>query len=67
VSQINVGVYQTFRRYANVLEELNCSPTNSVPYVTHTMMGDPDATSITFFLLCASKLFNFSSDRRDCS
>ena len=67
VSQIYVDVYQSLRRYANVLEELNCSPTNSVPYVTHTMMGDPDATSITSFLLCSSKLFNFSSDRRDCS
>ena len=66
VSQIYVDVYQSLRRYANVLEELNCSPTNSVPYVTHTMMGDPEATSITF-LLCSSKLFNFSSDRRDCS
>jgi len=50
VSQINVDVYQSLRRYANVLEELNRSPTNSVPYVTHTMMGDSEATSITSFL-----------------
>ena len=65
VSRIYVDVYQSLRRYANVLEELNCSPTNSVPYVTQT--SDPKAMSITSFLLRSSKLFNFSSDRRDCS